>query len=253
MVNEFTPSPLFVEGDSEERYWTKRTRLLLGDEKMERLRRAHVLIVGLGGVGAYAAEMICRAGVGKMTIVDADTVQPTNINRQLPALHSTIGRKKAEVLAVRFKDINPDLELTVLPEFLKDENITRLLDTSQYDFIVDAIDTLAPKCHLIAEAMKRHLKIVSSMGAGAKSDITQVRFADIWDTYHCGLSKAVRKRLQKMGIKRKLPVVFSMEQADPNAVLLTEDEMNKKSTCGTVSYIPAVFGCYLAEYVIKRL
>lgn len=226
---------------------------MLGDEKMERLRRAHVLIVGLGGVGAYAAEMICRAGVGKMTIVDADTVQPTNINRQLPALHSTIGRKKAEVLAVRFKDINPDLELTVLPEFLKDENITRLLDTSQYDFIVDAIDTLAPKCHLIAEAMKRHLKIVSSMGAGAKSDITQVRFADIWDTYHCGLSKAVRKRLQKMGIKRKLPVVFSMEQADPNAVLLTEDEMNKKSTCGTVSYIPAVFGCYLAEYVIKRL
>lgn len=253
MVNEFTPSPLFVEGDSEERYWTKRTRLLLGDEKMERLRRAHVLIVGLGGVGAYAAEMICRAGVGKMTIVDADTVQPTNINRQLPALHSTIGRKKAEVLAVRFKDINPDLELTVLPEFLKDENITRLLDTSQYDFIVDAIDTLAPKCHLIAEAMKRHLKIVSSMGAGAKNDITQVRFADIGDTYHCGLSKAVRKRLQKMGVRRKLPVVFSTEQADPNAVLLTEDEMNKKSTCGTVSYMPAVFGCYLAEYVIKRL
>ena len=220
---------------------------------MERLQQAHVLVVGLGGVGAYAAEMICRAGVGRMTIVDADTVQPTNINRQLPALHSTMGREKAEVLAARFKDINPDIQLTVLPVFLKDDNIPELLDAARYDFVVDAIDTLAPKCYLIAEALKRHIKIVSSMGAGAKSDITQIRFADIWDTYHCGLSKAVRKRLQKLGIKRKLPVVFSTEQADPKSVLLTEDEQNKKSTCGTVSYMPAVFGCYLAEYVIKRL
>ena len=233
--------------------WKQRTRLLLGEEKMERLQQAHVLVVGLGGVGAYAAEMICRAGVGRMTIVDADTVQPTNINRQLPALHSTMGREKAEVLAARFKDINPDIQLTVLPVFLKDDNIPELLDAARYDFIVDAIDTLAPKCYLIAEALKRHIKIVSSMGAGAKSDITQIRFADIWDTYHCGLSKAVRKRLQKLGIKRKLPVVFSTEQADPKAVLLTEDEQNKKSTCGTVSYMPAVFGCYLAEYVIKML
>ena len=233
--------------------WKQRTRLLLGEEKMERLQQAHVLVVGLGGVGAYAAEMICRAGVGRMTIVDADTVQPTNINRQLPALHSTMGKEKAEVLAARFKDINPDIQLTVLPVFLKDDNIPELLDAARYDFIVDAIDTLAPKCYLIAEALKRHIKIVSSMGAGAKSDITQIRFADIWDTYHCGLSKAVRKRLQKLGIKRKLPVVFSTEQADPKSVLLTEDEQNKKSTCGTVSYMPAVFGCYLAEYVIKRL
>lgn len=233
--------------------WQQRTQLLLGDGKMERLRRAHVLVVGLGGVGAYAAEMICRAGVGRLTIVDADTVQPTNINRQLPALHSTVGQPKAEVLAARFRDINPDVELTVLPLFLKDENIPELLDAATYDFVVDAIDTLAPKCHLIAEAMKRRIKIVSSMGAGAKSDITQIRFADLWDTYHCGLSKAVRKRLQKMGIRRKLPVVFSTEQADPNAVLLTDDEQNKKSTCGTVSYMPAVFGCYLAEYVIRRL
>ena len=233
--------------------WKQRTRLLLGEEKMERLQQAHVLVVGLGGVGAYAAEMICREGVGRMTIVDADTVQPTNINRQLPALHSTMGKEKAEVLAARFKDINPDIQLTVLPVFLKDDNIPELLDAARYDFIVDAIDTLAPKCYLIAEALKRHIKIVSSMGAGAKSDITQIRFADIWDTYHCGLSKAVRKRLQKLGIKRKLPVVFSTEQADPKAVLLTEDEQNKKSTCGTVSYMPAVFGCYLAEYVIKRL
>ena len=209
--------------------WKQRTRLLLGEEKSERLRQAHVLVVGVGGVGAYAAEMLCRAGVGRLTLVDADTVQPTNINRQLPALHSTLGQPKVEVLAARFRDINPEVELTVLPVFLKDENIPQLLDAARYDFVVDAID------------------------AGAKSDITQIRFADIWDTYHCGLSKAVRKRLQKMGIRHKLPVVFSTEQADPKAVLLTDDEQNKKSTCGTVSYMPAVFGCYLAEYVIRRL
>lgn len=233
--------------------WKQRTRLLLGEEKSERLRQAHVLVVGVGGVGAYAAEMLCRAGVGRLTLVDADTVQPTNINRQLPALHSMLGQPKVEVLAARFRDINPEVELTVLPVFLKDENIPQLLDAARYDFVVDAIDTLAPKCHLIAEALRRRIKIVSSMGAGAKSDITQIRFADIWDTYHCGLSKAVRKRLQKMGIRHKLPVVFSTEQADPKAVLLTDDERNKKSTCGTVSYMPAVFGCYLAEYVIRRL
>ena len=233
--------------------WKQRTELLLGEDKMARLQSAHVLVVGLGGVGAYAAEMICRAGVGRMTIVDADTVQITNLNRQLPAIHSTLGMFKADVLEARFKDINPDLELKVLPVFLKDENIPDLLDADEYDFIVDAIDTLSPKCYLIYHALQRRIKIVSSMGAGAKSDITQVRFADLWDTYHCGLSKAVRKRLQKMGVKRKVPVVFSTEQADPKAVLLTDDEMNKKSTCGTVSYMPAVFGCYLAEYVIKRL
>ena len=233
--------------------WKQRTELLLGEYKMARLQSAHVLVVGLGGVGAYAAEMICRAGVGRMTIVDADTVQITNLNRQLPAIHSTLGMFKADVVEARFKDINPDLELKVLPVFLKDENIPDLLDADEYDFIVDAIDTLSPKCYLIYHALQRRIKIVSSMGAGAKSDITQVRFADLWDTYHCGLSKAVRKRLQKMGVKRKVPVGFSTEQADPKAVLLTDDEMNKKSTCGTVSYMPAVFGCYLAEYVIKRL
>ncbi|WP_337625727.1 tRNA threonylcarbamoyladenosine dehydratase [Phocaeicola sp.] len=233
--------------------WQQRTELLLGKDKTGRLRRAHVLVVGLGGVGAYAAEMLCRAGVGQLTLVDADTVQPSNINRQLPALHSTLGQTKAEVLAVRFRDINPDIQLKVLPVYLKDEAIPALLDSARFDFIVDAIDTVAPKCYLIYHALQRGLKIVSSMGAGAKKDITQIRFADLWETYHCGLSKAVRKRLQKMGMKRKLPVVFSTEQADPEAVMLVDGEQNKKSTAGTVSYMPAVFGCYLAEYVIRKL
>ena len=159
--------------------WQQRTGLLLGEEKMERLRNAHVLVVG-----AYAAEMLCRAGVGRMTIVDADTVQPTNINRQLPALHSTLGKPKAEVLAERFRDINPDVRLTVLPVYLKDEAIPELLDNNRFDFIVDAIDTVSPKCYLIYHALRRGIKIVCSMGAGAKSDITQVRFADLWETYY---------------------------------------------------------------------
>lgn len=233
--------------------WQQRTELLLGEDKVARLGKAHVLVVGLGGVGAYAAEMLCRAGVGRMTIVDADTVQPTNINRQLPAVHSTVGELKAEVLAARYLDINPKLKLTVKAVYLKDDNIPELLDSAGFDFVVDAIDTISPKCFLIYHALRRGLKIVSSMGAGAKKDITQVRFADLWETYHCGLSKAVRKRLQKMGVNRKLPVVFSTEQADPEAIILTDNEQNKKSTAGTVSYMPAVFGCYLAEYVIRKI
>ena len=243
--------------------WTERTALLLGEDKMRRLSAAHVLVVGVGGVGAYAAEMLCRAGVGEMTIVDADTVQPSNINRQLPATHSTIGRPKVEVLAERFRDINPDIRLHALPMYLKEEEVASLLDGTlncqlpivdcQFDVIVDAIDTIAPKCALIAEAMRRGIPIVSSMGAGAKSDITQIRFADLWDTYHCGLAKAVRTRLKKAGMRRSLPVVFSTEQADRRAVITVDDERNKKSTAGTISYMPAVFGCYLAEYVIRHL
>ena len=265
--------------------WTDRTELLLGSDKMQCLRDAHVLVVGVGGVGAYAAEMLCRAGVGEMTLIDADTVQPTNINRQLPATHATLGRPKVEVLAERFRDINPEIQLHVLPVYAAplsspqggksptdgsnnpkpqetitiDDLLNLLTESSPLGgsegglFIVDAIDTIAPKCALIIEAMRRRIPIVSSMGAGAKSDITQIRFADIWDTYHCGLAKAVRTRLKKAGIRQSLPVVFSTEQADRRAVIAVEGEQNKKSTTGTISYMPAVFGCYLAEYVIRNL
>lgn len=233
--------------------WQQRTCLLFGEAGMERLRQAHVLVVGTGGVGAYAAEMICRAGVGRLTLVDADTVQASNINRQLPALHSTVGRVKAEVLAERFHDINPEIRTEVIARFLDEENIPTLLDELQPDFIVDAIDTISPKCHLIAEAWRRRIKMVSSMGAGAKSDITKVQLADLWETYHCGLSKAVRTGLKKLGMRRSLPVVFSSEQANADAVIRVENERNKKSTAGTVSYMPAVFGCFLANYVIREL
>lgn len=236
-----------------ENKWTDRTALLLGEDKMNRLSNAHVLVVGVGGVGAYAAEMLCRAGVGELTIIDADTVNTTNINRQLPATHSTVGRLKTEVLAEHLLDVNPSLRLHALPIYLKEEAVGQLLETEKYDFIVDAIDTIAPKCALLGEALRRGIPIVSSMGAGAKSDITQIRFADLWDTYHCGLAKAVRTRLKKEGLRRSLPVVFSTEQADRRAVITVEGEQNKKSTAGTISYMPAVFGCYLAEYVIRKL
>lgn len=233
--------------------WMSRTALLLGAERMERLRQSHVLVVGTGGVGAYAAEMLVRAGVGRMTLLDADRVQPSNINRQLCALHSTVGEEKVRVLERRFKDINPDLRLVVRPEYLEEQDVEALLDGEHYDFIVDAIDTIAPKCALIMGAMRRRLRIVSSMGAGAKTDITQVRFADLWETYHCGLSKAVRSRLKREGMRRPLPVVFCTQQAELSAVVRVDGERNKKTTTGTVSYMPAVFGCYLAQYVIERL
>ena len=233
--------------------WMSRTALLLGAERMERLRQSHVLVVGTGGVGAYAAEMLVRAGVGRMTLLDADRVQPSHINRQLCALHSTVGEEKVRVLERRFKDINPDLRLVVRPEYLEEQDVEALLDGEHYDFIVDAIDTIAPKCALIMGAMRRRLRIVSSMGAGAKTDITQVRFADLWETYHCGLSKAVRSRLKREGMRRPLPVVFCTQQAELSAVVRVDGERNKKTTTGTVSYMPAVFGCYLAQYVIERL
>ncbi|MDE5708067.1 MAG: tRNA threonylcarbamoyladenosine dehydratase, partial [Alistipes sp.] len=172
--------------------WLERTALLLGDEKLDILRRAHVLVVGLGGVGAYAAEMIARAGVGRMTIADADVVSESNINRQLVALHSTVGRPKAEVLAERLRDIDPRIELSVIDRYIKDEATYELLDAARYDYVVDAIDTLSPKLALILAALERNIPLVSSMGAGAKTDPTQLEIADISKTHHCPLAHMLR-------------------------------------------------------------
>ena len=233
--------------------WTIRTALLLGTEGMRRLAASHVLVVGLGGVGAYAAEEIARAGVGRMTLVDADVVSLSNLNRQLPALHSTLGKPKAEVMAARLRDINPDLEIEVRNCFVRDEETEALLDAAHYDFVVDAIDTLSPKTFLIYHALQRHLPIISSMGAGAKMDPSRIRIADISKTTDCALARAVRKRLRGMGISSGLPVVFSTEPANPQAILEVEDEACKRTTTGTVSYMPALFGCYLASYVIRHL
>ncbi len=232
--------------------WLERTSLLLGDEKLERLRRAHVLVVGLGGVGAFAAEMLVRAGIGRMTIADADVVSPSNINRQLVALHSTVGRPKAEVLAERLRDIAPELELTTVAKYIRDEETYTLLDAAPYDYVVDAIDTLSPKLALIAGALERRFKVVSSMGAGAKTDPTQMEIADISKTHHCPLAHMLRKRLHKIGIRTGFQAVFSPEPIREGAMIVCEEE-NKKSNVGTISYLPALFGIGCASVVIRDL
>lgn len=232
--------------------WLERTSLLLGDEKLKKLQNANVLVVGLGGVGAYAAEMIARSGVGRMTIADADTVSPTNINRQLIALHSTIGKEKSELMADRLRDINPEIELTVVNRFIKDDETDTLLDSNKFDYVVDAIDTLSPKLALIKGCLDRNIPLVSSMGAGAKTDPTKMEICDIAKTYHCPLAHMLRKRLHKIGIRSGFRAVFSPEPVREGAMILCE-EQNKKSNTGTISYIPALFGIGCASVVIRGL
>ncbi|MBR4037752.1 MAG: tRNA threonylcarbamoyladenosine dehydratase [Tidjanibacter sp.] len=232
--------------------WTERTELLLGDEKLNILRNAHVLVVGLGGVGAYAAEMIARAGVGHMTIADADTVGESNIIRQLLALNSTIGREKSAVMAERLRDINPQIELNVVCDYIRDEKTYTLLDAARYDYVVDCIDTLSPKVNLIAAALERGIPVVSSMGAGAKTDPTLIEVKDIGKSHHCPLAHMLRKRLHKLGIRSGFYAVFSPEPVREGAMIIAE-ETNKKSNVGTISYIPATFGCVCASVVIRDL
>lgn len=232
--------------------WLERTELLLGGEKLERLRSANVLVVGLGGVGAYAAEMIARAGVGRMTIADADVVGVTNINRQLVALHSTIGQEKSEILAARLRDINPEIELRVVSEYVRDELTYELLDSAPFDFVVDCIDTLSPKIALILGALERGIPLVSSMGAGAKTDPTLMEIKDISKTHHCPLAHMLRKRLHRVGVRKGFKAVFSPEPMREGAMILC-DEQNKKSNVGTISYIPAMFGIGCASVVVRTL
>jgi len=234
-------------------YWMSRTQLLLGDEKVEQLVNKNVLIVGLGGVGGICAEMIARAGVGKMTIIDGDTIDLSNTNRQIAALHSTEKQLKAEVMVVRLKDINPELDLTVLIEFIKDDRIIEIITAGNYDYVVDCIDTLTPKVALIKACVDRNIPIVSSLGAGGKMDPAQIQVADISDSYKCKLARYVRKLLHKEGIVTGVTVVFSPEEIDEDKVIVTEKAYPKKSIIGTVSYMPAIFGCLVASVVIRAL
>jgi tRNA A37 threonylcarbamoyladenosine dehydratase len=242
----------FPTGICETMRWIERTDLLLGTERLDKLRNANVLVVGLGGVGAYAAEMLCRAGVGNLTIVDGDIVEETNRNRQLPALVSTQGKPKAEVLEQRFRDINPDVRLLVINDFLRDEKTIELLENNKFDYVVDCIDTLSPKVFLIYHAFSRGLKVVTSMGAGGKLDPAQVRIADISKSHDCKLARVVRKRLHRLGIRKGITAVFSPEEVPDGAIRL-EQSQNKNSTVGTISYMPAVFGCFVASVVIRDL
>ncbi len=233
--------------------WQIRTSLLLGDEKIEKLSNAHVFVVGLGGVGAYAAEMLCRAGVGRLTIADADVINPSNRNRQLLALTSTTGKAKADLMSQRLLDINPHVQLTSIHAYLHENDFEQILATNRFDYVIDAIDTLAPKVNLIKLCLQKSVPIVSSMGAGAKLDPTKVEIRDISKSHHCPLAHMLRKRLHKLGIRSGFKVVFSSEDTITEAVQLCNDEPNKKSIVGTISYLPAIFGCYCASVVIRDL
>lgn len=233
--------------------WQSRTELMFGVERIQQLHQAHVMVVGLGGVGAYAVEMLCRAGVGEFTLVDGDTVNDSNRNRQLVALTSTVGKLKTDVLAARLRDINPDVKLHLYPEFLRDERTVELLKMAHYDYLVDAIDTLSPKVFMLQQAYLLGIPTVSSMGSGGKLDPTQVKICDIAKSDYCKLARMVRKRLHKLGVRKGITVVFSAEVVPAERVMITEGEQNKKSNVGTVSYMPAIFGCYLASHIIRQL
>ena len=232
--------------------WQERTAMLVGEQMLEHFRNSTVAVIGVGGVGGYAAEMIVRAGIGHMIILDSDDVSVTNKNRQLLALDSTVGKPKCEVLAARLKDINPELDLTIIPEYLEADSVAEMLGGYDIDFLVDAIDTLAPKLHLIKYCMDKGIPLVSSMGAGAKYDATKVRIADVSKSFNCPLAYIVRKRLRYMGIKKGFKVVFSEELPDKESIVPCEDR-NKKSQVGTISYIPAVFGCVCAQAAVQHL
>lgn len=232
--------------------WTERAELLFKKEGLEKLKNSHVMVVGLGGVGSFAAEFIARAGVGKMTIVDGDVVDITNINRQLPALHSTVGKPKVDIVGDRLMDINPQLQLIRLKEFLSPERAYELV-TTEYDYVLDCIDSITPKLNLILSARRKKVKIISNMGAGGKYEASKVRVADISKTDVCPLAKTIRKRLRKEGVTKGVKAVFSVEAPDESSLKMTDGTNFKKSFFGTNSWMPALFGLHAAETVIRQL
>lgn len=232
--------------------WQVRTRLLFDDNTVQKLNQSHVLIAGLGGVGGFAAEMLCRAGIGKMTIIDGDNVQSSNRNRQLLALVSTLGQRKTEIMRTRLLDINPELDLEVIDEFIRDERTNEILERP-FDYVIDAIDTLSPKIFFIRQALTKRHNLVSSMGAGGKTDPLQIKVADFSETYQCNLARMLRKRLKNLGIRNGFLTVFSPEIVDDSSMEPLYDEPNKKTTVGTISYMPAIFGSVAASVVIRKL
>lgn len=232
--------------------WQERAELLFKTEGLDKLKNSHVLIVGLGGVGSFAAEFIARAGVGKMTIVDGDVVDITNINRQLPALHSTVNLPKVDLVGDRLLDINPELQLTKIREFLSPERATEIV-TNDFDYVMDCIDSVTPKINLIVAAKRKKVKIISNMGAGGKMLASKVFVKDVSKTTVCPLAKNIRKRLKRMGINKGVKAVFSTEIPDETSVKLTDGKNYKKSFYGTNSWMPALFGLYAAETVVRYL
>lgn len=233
--------------------WLQRTELLVKEEGIERLQNANILIVGLGGVGSFAAEFLVRSGIGNLTIVDGDTVDITNINRQLPALNSNIGKNKTDVVAERILDINPEINLKKINEFLEPERMEEILTQEKFDYVLDCIDSLSPKLALIITCKRKKIKLVSAMGAGGKTDPSKVMVRDISKTNNCFLAKQIRKKLKKEQIHKGFRCVFSTEIQDENSLKMTDGSNYKKSFYGTISYMPAIFGLYAAAEVIRFL
>lgn len=233
--------------------WLQRTELLIKEEGIERLQNANILIVGLGGVGSFAAEFLVRSGIGNLTIVDGDMVDITNINRQLPALNSTIGKNKTDVVAERILDINPKIDLKKISEFLEPERMEEILTQEKFDYVLDCIDSLSPKLALIITCKRKKIKLVSAMGAGGKTDPSKVMVRDISKTNNCFLAKQIRKKLKKEQIHKGFRCVFSTEIQDENSLKMTDGSNYKKSFYGTISYMPAIFGLYAAAEVIRFL
>ncbi len=236
-----------------DKFWLERTELLIKEEGVEKLQNAKVLVVGLGGVGSFAAEFLARAGIGKMTIADGDVVDITNINRQLPALHSTVGQHKVELVGDRLMDINPKLNLTKINEFLEPERMEELIKSEKFDYVLDCIDSLTPKLALMIICRRTKTKLVSSMGAGGKTDPSKVMVRDLHKTRDCLLARQVRKRLKKEKINKGIRCVFSTEVQDENSLKMTDGTNFKRSFYGTISFIPALFGLYASAEVINAL
>jgi tRNA threonylcarbamoyladenosine dehydratase len=234
--------------------WLERTELLVGKEELDRLKKAHVLIVGLGGIGSFAGEFIARSGVGKITLIDGDAFDPTNKNRQLTALDSTVGRNKAVVLAERIKDINPDIELNVIEEFVLPERVWSLLEEFKPDYVMDCIDSVTPKLEWIIACRRLKIKIISHLGAGGKMDPSKVKVSHLDKTYNCKLASHLKKRLKRENVKfDSIRAVFSSELQVRSSLKLTDGSNYKKSFYGTVSYMPGLFGLMGAAEVIRYI
>lgn len=235
-----------------EPHWLQRTELLIGGENLDKLKNLNILVVGLGGVGSYAAEFLARVGIGRMTIVDGDVVDLTNTNRQLPAMQTTVGQSKADLMAERIRGINPEIELTVLKKFLAPDDAEQLV-TKSFDWVLDCIDSVQPKQYLLVTCKALGIKVISSMGAGGRMDPTQLKITDISKCYNCPFGQSIRKGLKRKGVFRGIPVVFSTELVRRETCMVTDGSRFKKSFYGTISYIPALFGLYMASHVIRTV
>jgi tRNA threonylcarbamoyladenosine dehydratase len=233
--------------------WLSRTQLLVKEEGLEILSQKHVLIIGMGGVGSFAAEFIARSGIGTMTIVDGDTVDISNCNRQLPALRTTVGKYKTDIMEERILSINPEIQLNKITEFLSPERMEELLSAQKYDYVMDCIDSVTPKLILIQTALKHQIPLISSMGAGGRYDPTQLKVADVSKSYNCPLAHYVRKRLRHLGIKKGFKVVFSSELPDKDSIMTTDGSNYKRSAYGTMAWLPAAFGGTCASVVVRDI